>query len=531
LAPFSNAFYLFLGPTFNFNVSKTFSYDQNKQYYIKGDWSNLRKAVINAQAGVGIDIPLSKRSSETQMTLSPFASFQTDMFQSPRTVETWSIYTIRAGIALKFGTGKVKPVAVEAPPTVVLPVVTPIIVVEKDVQFSVRAPKIIPSNRQVKESFPIRNSIFFNMGSIEIPSRYVLLNLNAAASFKEEQLQEDQPNNLNRGRSARQMAVYYNILNITGSRMRANLSTSIVLSGASDKNPDEGKQMAEKVKQYLVTNFSIEPSRITTEGRDKPLNPSELPGATRELALLREGDRRVDITSNSDGIMMQVGGTVTNYMRPVEIKSYQQDPLDSHVIFTADGASKSYKTWSVELTDENAAVQRFGPYTEDQASIPGKTILGKNLQGNYKIVMIAETNAGLIVRKDSYVSLIKTNDPKQEGLRYSILFDFDQSKSIESYQNFLIEVVCPLVPDNGTVIIHGHTDIIGETAYNLNLSKERAEGAQKIIKDAIEKSGKKGVRYESYGFGEDTSMSPFENAYPEERFYNRTVIIDIIPNK
>ena len=37
LAPFSNAFYLFIGPTFDFNVDKTFSYDQNKQYYIKGD--------------------------------------------------------------------------------------------------------------------------------------------------------------------------------------------------------------------------------------------------------------------------------------------------------------------------------------------------------------------------------------------------------------------------------------------------------------------------------------------------------------
>jgi outer membrane protein OmpA-like peptidoglycan-associated protein len=261
------------------------------------------------------------------------------------------------------------------------------------------------------------------------------------------------------------------------------------------------------------------------------LIPSELPGATRELTLLREGDRRVDINSNSDGIMMQVGGTITNYMRPVEIRTYQQDPLDSHVIFTTDGASKSYKTWSVELTDESGTVQHYGPYTDDQASVPGKTILGKNLQGNYKIVMVAETKAGVIVRKDSYVSLIKTSDPKQEGLRYSILFDFDQSKSIESYQNFLMEVVCPLVPENGTVIIHGHTDIIGETAYNLNLSKERADGAQKIMIDALLKSGKKGVRFESYGFGEDTSMSPFENNFPEERFYNRTVIIDIIPNK
>jgi outer membrane protein OmpA-like peptidoglycan-associated protein len=529
LAPFSNSFYLFVGPTLNFNVGKTFSYDQNKQYYIKSDWSNLRKTVFAAQVGAGFDIPFSKRNSETQLTLSPFASFQSDMFQSPRTVETWSIYSVRAGIALKFGTGKVKPIAKVS--TVIIPVVTPIVVVEKEVQFSVRAPKFVPLNRQIKESFPIRNSIFFNTGSVEIPKRYVLLDVTAAASFKEEQLQEDQPNNLKNGRSSRQMAVYYNILNITGSRMRGNIATTIVLTGSSDNHPEEGKQMAENVKSYLVANFSIDPSRIKTEGRDKPIIPSELPGATRELMLLREGDRRVDINSNSNGIMMQVGGTLTNYMKPVEIKAYQQDPLDSHVIFTAEGASKSYKSWSVELTDEKAVVQQFGPFTNDQATIPGKTILGNNPQGNYKIVMIGETNAGVMVKKESFVSLIKSDDPKQEGLRYSILFDFDKSKSIESYENFLVQVVCPLVPEGGTVIIHGHTDIIGETAYNMNLSKERADGTQKIMEIAIQKSGQKGVRFESYGFGEESSMSPFENNFPEERFYNRTVIIDIIPNK
>jgi outer membrane protein OmpA-like peptidoglycan-associated protein len=531
LAPFSNSFYLFVGPTFGFNVAKNFSYDQNKQYYIKSDWSNLRSTVINAQAGVGIDIAVSKKSSETQMTLSPFASFQTDMFQSPRTVESWTIYTIRAGIALKLGTNRTKPLVKAEAPATIIPVITPVIIVEKDVQFSVRGPKFVPTKRQVKESFPIRNSVFFNLGSVEIPNRYILLSAGSASSFNETLLQEDQPSNLNTGRSTRQLNVYYNVLNITGSRMRANPLTTIVLTGSSDNHPDEGKQMAENVKLYLVNSFAIEPSRIKTEGRDKPIIPSEVPGATLDLALLKECDRRVDITSGSPELMLQVGGTLTNYMRPVEIKSYQRDPLDSHVIFTVEGAASGYKTWSVELTDEKGKVQSFGPYNGDQASVPGKTILGDNSQGNYKIVMVGQTNAGVTVRKESYVSLIKTDDPKQEGLRYSILFDFDRSKTIESYENFLIQVVCPLIPENGTVIIHGHTDSIGETAYNMNLSKERSNGAEKIIKNELVKEGKKGVHFETYGFGKDAFMSPFENGLPEERFYNRTVIIDIIPEK
>jgi len=126
---------------------------------------------------------------------------------------------------------------------------------------------------------------------------------------------------------------------------------------------------------------------------------------------------------------------------------------------------------------------------------------------------------------------MKTDDPKQEGLRYSILFNFDQSKSIASYQNFLTDIVTPLVSANGMVIIHGHTDIIGDEAYNHTLSQERATAAQQVIEQALAKAGTKGVKFQSYGFGEDAGTAPFENTIPEERFYNRTVIIDIIPAK
>ena len=126
---------------------------------------------------------------------------------------------------------------------------------------------------------------------------------------------------------------------------------------------------------------------------------------------------------------------------------------------------------------------------------------------------------------------MKMEEAKQEGLRYSILFDFDKSKSIASYENFLKDAVTPLISDNSSVIIHGHTDIIGEEKYNHNLSHERTMGAQQIIERALSAAGKTGVKFTSTGFGEDTGHAPFENNLPEERFYNRTVIIDILPAK
>jgi outer membrane protein OmpA-like peptidoglycan-associated protein len=528
LAPFASAFYVFAGPTLSFNLNKTFTYTQEKQNDKRGDWSDIHKTILSAQAGAGIDIPVSSRTSLTQMTISPFVSFLTDFGHDPRSSGSWSVYTIRAGIALKFGKAKNSTTVKKETESATT---TPEILKEKEVQFSVRAPKVVPSNRQVKETFPIRNSVFFNMGSTEIPNRYIQLNKMQALSFKEEQLQQSQPANLNNGRSARQLAVYHNILNIMGDRMRINPNSSITLSGASDKNPTEGKLIAENIKQYLVNIFGINASRIITEGKDKPLIPSEQPGATKELSLLREGDRRVDITSISPALLMQVGGKSSAFLKPVQITAMQQDPLDSHVIFNTDGANELLKSWSVEVTDEQGKTQHYGPYTKDQASVSGKTILGSNAQGNYKILMIGETKSGDIVRKESSVSLMKINDSEQEGLRYSILFDFDRSKTIDAYEKFLTDIVTPLIPENGTVIIHGHTDIIGEEIYNHKLSHERATGAQQIIERALSNAGKKGIKFETYGFGEDTGMAPFENNLPEERFYNRSVIIDIIPAK
>lgn len=525
IAPFGSAFYVFAGPVISFNVTKKFDYTQEKQPDQRGDWSDVRKTVFSGQAGAGIDIPLSARSSPTQMTLSPFASFQSNYGRDPRSVETWAVHTIRAGIALKFGTSRK---AVPAK-TIESPAVIPAVVAGKEVQFSVRAPKVVPLNRQVKETFPLRNSVFFDMGSAKVPDRYVQLSKTQAQSFKEAQLQQGQPENLNRGRSSRQLAVYHNILNIMGDRLRLNPQSSIVLTGASDNNPAEGKVMAENVKQYLVSIFGIDAARIRTEGRDKPVIASEQPGVTKSLDLLREGDRRVDIESSSTELLTQVGGGTSPFLRPVQIMAMQDDPLDSHVLFNAAGADSLLQSWSVEITDEQGRVQQYGPFTKDQTSISGKTILGSNKQGNYKIVMLGKTKSGQAIRKESSVSLMNATDPKQEGLRYSILFDFDRSKSIAAYEKFLADVVTPLIADNGTVIIHGHTDIIGEDSYNLNLSRERAMGAQQIIERALSKAGKKGVRFETYGFGKDPGMAPFENDLPEKRFYNRTVIIDIIP--
>ena len=114
-----------------------------------------------------------------------------------------------------------------------------------------------------------------------------------------------------------------------------------------------------------------------------------------------------------------------------------------------------------------------------------------------------------------------------EGVRFSILFEFDESKAIGMYDNYLIEVVAPKIPKDGVVLIHGHTDTIGNINYNLKLSKSRANDVKNTLEKALQQLGRTDVKFEITGFGEDSNYAPFKNEYPEERFYNRTVIIDI----
>lgn len=524
-APFSDGFYIYGGPRIGFNFSfsspdeKTFFYTQEGISATKGQFSNMNGTVFSGQLGVGYDFPLTSPNDETQWELSPFLSFQPYFGQEFRSTESWSTSTVRLGASIKFGSGDVIPQD--------KPVVVPA-VVERDVQFSVRAPKAVPVKRRVRESFPIRNYVFFDEGSAEIPIRYEALTKAQAASFKEEQLQDVQPKSMT-GRSLRQMTVYYNTINVVGDRMKRNPNTRISLIGASELGPEHGKARAESIKRYLVNVFGIDSSRITTEGRDKPKVPSEVIGGTKELALLRAGDRRVDIESDSPEMMIQVGGGPHYMLKPVQIVAVVEDPLDSQILFNAPGAKEAYSSWSLEITDEKGNVQRIGPSTKDRENISGNAILGDRSQGTYKVVMLAQTKSGKSVRKESSVNLVRREEPKKEAVRYSILFDFDQSKTIASYEKFLTEVVTPLIPDSSVVVIHGYTDIIGEEEYNDNLSRERVEETRGIIERAISKSRKRGITFETFGFGENLEYAPFDNYYPEGRFYNRAVIIDIVP--
>ena len=524
-APFKSNFYLYGGPRLAFNLDKSFEYqlginpafpNQTPSAVVTGDLDNVEKTLISMQIGAGYDIPLSADTKKTQFILSPFVSFQPYFGQNPRSTETLNITTIRAGIALKMGQGKNIQEATD-------------IIKDREVQFTVNSPSNIPGESRMTEVFPLRNYVFFNEGSTEIPNRYVVLNKTQATNFKENQLELFAPKNL-ADRSKRQMTVYYNVLNILGERMQQNPSATITLVGSSNKENSDGLEMAESVKSYLVNVFDITASRIATKGQEKPSIPSEQPGAKLELVLLREGDRRVSIESNSPDLLMEFQSGPDASLKPVQIVTSQEAPIDSYITFNNKGAGEALSYWSLQVADEQGKAQAFGPYTEDEVKIPGKSILGSRPEGDYTVKMIGQTKSGKIVEKETPVHMVLWTPAKTvEGMRYSIIYEFNTSKTIKMYEKYLTEVVTPKIPVGATVIIKGHTDIIGEEAYNQKLSLSRANDTKNIIEAALAKTGRKDVKFDVSGYGENENNAPFENKTPEERFYNRTVIIDIIP--
>jgi outer membrane protein OmpA-like peptidoglycan-associated protein len=532
VAPFNSGFYLFGGPRLAFNMDKSFTYklginpdfpEQAPTPDVTGDFSNVRKTLVSMQVGAGYDIPLSGQDHQTQVMFSPFVSFHPYFGQNPRTIETWNITTVRAGAAIKFGWGRLNPIPASQTPEIMIP--TP------DIKFSVNSPSNIPTERRVRETFPLRNYVYFDLGSTEIPDRYVLLAKNQTAEFKEDQLEQFAPKNLS-GRSARGMTVYYNVLNIIGDRLGKNPSATITLVGSSEKDPADGMMMAQSIKRYLNEVWGVNNSRIATEGRDKPLVPAEQAGATQYLTMLREGDRRVSIESTSPAMLMEFQSGPEAKLKPVEITGLQEAPFDSYVTFNVDGARTALSSWRLEIKDDAGKIQNFGPYTQEQVSIPGKTIMGTRPDGRYQVTMVGVTKSGLTMRKDASVNMKLWTPPvNEEGMRYSVIYEFDESKALTIYEKYLTDVIVPKIPIGGTVIIHGHTDIIGEEAYNQKLSLARANDVRKILESGLSKAGRKDVKFEVRGLGQDESLSPFNNTLPEERAYNRTVIIDIIPRK
>lgn len=510
-------FHLMVGPSIGINLGKGFEHslqpgtgNTTPGSTTAADADNVRSVVFGGQAGLGYDIPLAGPDANPQVLVTPFAQFRIgqDLFEAPSgSANNHSLNTVRAGLAIKFGSA---PSAAMGGPG------------GGDAGFTLRAPPVITGSRRVQETFPMRNYVFFEPGSTSIPSRYTLLSKNQADAFREEQLLSADvstgSNNSEQLRSRRQMEVYYNLLNVIGDRMRRNPTAIISMTGSANGDAAAGRKMAEATKDYLVNTFGIDQSRIKVDGLAMPANRSgsgSSQGADKKL--IDAENHRVAI----EGPM--------EIVEPIKIVSQTEELLDNDVVVTIP-KDENVAFWSVEVTGGDAP-RTYGPFRNTYAArIDGKELLGSRNSARFhaRVSLTRKSGESFTSRTEEFRLVRADDDVQGRANRYSILFEFDESKSVQTYQTFLTETVAPQIPDGATVIIHGHTDVIGDPEYNAKLSQRRSEEAQAILSKALAASGKK-VTFDTYGFGEAEARAPFNNNLPEQRFYNRTVVVEVVP--
>ncbi|MBT8365131.1 MAG: OmpA family protein, partial [Deltaproteobacteria bacterium] len=135
-----------------------------------------------------------------------------------------------------------------------------------------------------------------------------------------------------------------------------------------------------------------------------------------------------------------------------------------------------------------------------------------------------------LAKADANIRFIRRKEllAQKEGYRvlekYAlILFDFNQSDINENNKEIIDRIVARIkeIP-SAAVSIVGHTDTIGQEAYNLDLSTKRAKAAYDHILAGGVPAGEN-ITYE--GIGPRDAL--FDNELPEGRALNRTVTVTL----
>lgn len=496
----------YFGPTLAFNLGKEFEFPGGS----KREIDNFNSFALGFNLGFAYDIPITKIKNKKQYIISPFLEASLLGMQRGADFEdlqdgwddTWSTVSLRAGVFASIDFIDDDRYT-ERKPTENFDLVLPV------------AGKVFV--REVEELLPLVNHVFFDQGSQDIPSRYVVLTKEQAGDFDEKDIINLANNNLlvDKSRVDQQMYIYYNVMNIFADRMKRNPSTKLTLIGSAPLAKD-GDVLAQKVKDYLVNNFKIKEDRIEVVGQELPRIPSgtsRTPAADKPLTEIE--NRRVEFVFDNEDLN-----------REVDIKIIDKASVDNDLIFSLKPGTM-FETWSVVINGKNLT-KSYGPFENDVERINPVDLLAGLDEGDYVARVVINKAGGQSVTEETEFTLYKETD-EIIGQRYTILFDYAQQEAVKKYENTLRTKIADRIPAKGyRTIIHGHTDAIGQTNTNRRIAIDRANETKGILDNEFQNDSKN-VPVEAIGFGENMTPSTFNNDLPEGRFYNRNVTIDIVP--
>jgi len=358
---------------------------------------------------------------------------------------------------------------------------------------------------------PLLNYIFFEENTSEIPVRYKLLSNSEAKVFDEQSLD-----------TLSTLEIYYNILNIVGSRLQRMSNTNLRILGC---NADMGSETsntilslnrANSIKEYLINSWDIDPNKIIVSTRNLPEKASY---PKNDLSKMAE-NRRIEMYSNNAELFkpLFINKTET-VMRPEILR----------VNTGLEGQNKTIYKTDLKIS-QNSREEETLVYSK--SDLQDYTIdIDLNLQTfqmpDFKIPLDISLDIidikGNLHKLNKQSNAIKFVSAKQktsnigenfEVEKFSlILFDFDKAE-ISKENGEIIEFIKNRIKPNSNIEIFGHTDQIGNEQYNIKLSERRAIAVQKLL-------NQENVKLFSIGGNQEL----FDNSLPEGRFYSRTVTI------
>lgn len=478
---------------------------------------DLGSAPLQLGGVIGADYELPMNSDGTLLLVPeirytfPLAKVRDDL--------DWRIHTLRAGVAVKYAFPLPKPAPPELlvaepslpPPPPAQPVLTASLElqgIDRDGNVQEEVLKITVEEFINSQTHALLNYIFFDEGSSTIPVRYTQFGGNAPDQFSQEML-----------RDKTTLAVYHQILNIIGSRMQADPSATITLTGTNTNegveqgNRELSKARAEAVRTYLVSNWRIDDGRIKVQSRNLPSLPSNVDSADGD-----EENRRVEITTNRPSLLEPVRSADT--LRTVDPPTLRAVP--------GAIADAGLEDWSLQVRQGAELLKEFG----GTGRLPEK--LDWNIEENPLTIPRRQVplTAVLSVRDEEGqtgtaaarlpVEQITIRRKREEQIgdfvydRFNLItFEFN-SAELSAASRQIAADIREVIQPNSEVTIVGYSDRLGEEKHNQELSEKRALATARQLRVPVQNAT---------GGGENTTL--YNNDLPEGRFYSRTVTITV----
>lgn len=406
----------------------------------------------------------------------------------------WTVNQIHAGAAVKFTVSGVVYRNLEPPPRPATPQVQ---VTAAGVDRSgLESPGIVSlreSEQTINEVTPMLNYVFFDYNSAAIPGRY-----------------QGYPETAGGPRDPK-LAAYYSLLDEVADRLRKS-GHAVTVRGYNDGVGEQGNKYLSELRANAVRKALIDrgvlPAQILVEGHGLPPNPSTLNGPDGVAE-----NRRVEI----DGVDWEL-------TKPITRQSFKSHGTDQVAVRFRPQATApaGVADWRLNVTQNGAVLKTFSGAGALPTVIDWQLTDEEIVRVNWTrpLVYVVEMNDRLGRSATSGGELATERRLDHSGYivdRTSlILFGFDLASVDPINARIVREFILPRIKPSSTVSVTGYTDRIGEAAYNLKLSQQRAESVYAML-------GVPGASV--HGVGEGVLL--YDNDLPEGRFYSRTVNVEV----